>query len=167
MAGIAQAALGLLLGQLLAPWDRLHQQFGNLQDDLSPVLQRALYQQCVPSAGSCACEVWGLRRLRDPATQAREQVAQSVVQLWWQLTKFRAGVAGSTVVVRVGHAVARDGLVTEHDAVEQRAGGTPAGSLHRAVALLDWSDAVNGQVKNWAWSMFGKVCDLCYHLPFH
>lgn len=90
-----------------------------------------------------------------------------MVQLWRQSTRFRAGVAGSTVAVRVGHAVASDGLVTERDAVEERAGGTPAGSLHRAVALLDWSDAVNGQVKNWAWSMFGKVCNLCYHLPLY
>ena len=61
VAGIALAALGLLLGQLLAlSRDRFHQQFGNLQDDLSSVLQRALYQRAF---GRVLC----LRGLGPPA----------------------------------------------------------------------------------------------------
>ena len=91
-----------LRGQLFASWERLREQFGNLHDGLSFALQRAMFQQSVPSAGSYACEAWGLRRLRGPAIQAREQVAQSRVQLWRRLLRVRSGVAGAIVLRELG-----------------------------------------------------------------
>ena len=58
VAGIGQAAFTRLRGQLFASWERLREQFGNLHDGLRFALQRAMFQQSVPSAGSYACEAW-------------------------------------------------------------------------------------------------------------
>ena len=41
----------------------------------------------------------------------------------------------------------------------------PAGSLHRAVAMSDLADALDGRVQIWAWSLHRTLCDLGYHLP--
>ena len=62
----------------------------------------SLHEIIVPSAGCYACEAWGLRRLRGPAIQAREQVAQSHVQLWRRLLRVRSGVAGAIVLRELG-----------------------------------------------------------------
>ena len=165
VAGIGQAAFTRLRGQLFASWERLREQFGNLHDGLSFALHRAMFQQSVPSAGSYACEAWGLRRLRGPAIQAREQVAQSHVQLWRRLLRVRSGVAGAFVLRELG--------VLSPDTLWLRGAArfwntlvaAPAGSLHRAVAMSDWADAVDARVQNWAWSLHRTLCDLGYHLP--
>lgn len=86
MAGITQAAFGRLQGQLFDPWDRM--QFGNYavwHEYLSSALQRAMFQHSVSSAGTYACEVWGLRRLRGPATPSSRACGAAHGAVWWQL----------------------------------------------------------------------------------
>ena len=96
------AGLQAPAGQLFVSWDRFRQQFGILQDGLSFALQRGMFQQSVPSAGSYACEALGFRRLRGPTIQACEQEAGSVVQLWRRLPRVCSGVAGAVVLRELG-----------------------------------------------------------------
>lgn len=124
VAGTTQAAFGRLQGQLFDPWDR--QQFGILHECLSSALQRGMFQHSMSSAGSYACEVWGLRRLRGAATQAHEHVAQPTVHFWWQLFRICSGVVRA-LCAAFEHAVAREGLVLERGAVLRRPGGAAGG----------------------------------------
>ena len=128
-------------------------------------LQHAMFQQSVPSAGTYACKAWGLRRLRGPAIQAREQVAQSHVQLWRRLLRVRSGVAGAIVLRELGvlspGTLWLPGVVRIWNTLVE----APEGSLHRAVAVSDWADAVDCPMQKWAWSLQRTLCDLNYHLP--
>ena len=131
VAGSAKAAFGRLRGKQSASWDRLRQQFGNLHNGLSFALQRAIFQQSVPSAGS-----YMLASLGPPAPAGPgEQVAQSVVQLWRRVLRVRSGVAGAIVLQELGVLLPETVWLRSAVRFWNVLVRALAGSLHRAVAL--------------------------------
>ena len=66
--GIA-ATFKSLHARLNGSWHTLAEHFGALNDEVSLALMRAMFQQCVPPAGSYACEVWGVRRVMASARE--------------------------------------------------------------------------------------------------
>ena len=82
-----------------------------------------------------------------------------------RLLRVRSGVAGAIVLREFG-VLSPDtlwlrGVVrfwnTLVEALE--------GSLHRAVAVSDWANAVDCRMQKWAWSLQRTLCDLDNHLP--
>jgi len=60
---------------MTATWAAVRRKFGRVQLGLSLQLQRALFQQAVPAAGSYASEVWGLRKLTGDARKGRARLS--------------------------------------------------------------------------------------------
>lgn len=160
--GIA-ATFPSLHDRLNRSWHILEQHFGALNDDVSLALMRAIFQQCVPPAGSYACEVWGVRRVIGRRQRAREKVAQTHMQLWRRLLRLPQGVSTQVVL--------RELSVRSPESIWLRSAcrfwnvlsSAPEGSLQRAVALSDWDDAVSRNVNNWAGSLQGHLSDLGYN----
>jgi len=154
-----------LCGRLQASWARLQRQFAELGDGLSLALMRQLFMQAVPPAGSYACEVWGVRRLRGPVKTARARLESAHLQLWRRLLQLPPSVHHAIVlrelrVLSPSHVWLRS-TCRFWNALAQR----PEGCLWRATALSDWADALTSNIKNWAWSLHQCLTDLGY--PLH
>jgi hypothetical protein len=162
--GIA-ATFAPLCGRLYASWEQLEERFREIEAGLSVSLMRAVFQQVVPPSGSYACEVWGLRRVQGRLKRDLADVWQAQLQLYKRLLQVPNSVSHAIVL--------RELDVLPPDAVWLRSAcrfwnllsSAPPGSLHRAVALSDWDDALSRTVKNWACGVREKLLALGY--PLH
>lgn len=162
--GIA-ATFASMCSRLETGWQQLQGRFREIADGLSVSLMRAVFQQVIPPTGSYACEVWGLRRVQGRLKTALARVRTRQLQLCKRLLH---------VPKSVGHdIVLRELDVMSPDAFWLRSACrfwnllslAPPGSLHRAVALSDWDDALSRTVWNWAWGVRAALLALGYHLP--
>ena len=162
--GIA-ATFASMCSRLETGWQQLQGRFREIADELSVSLMRAVFQQVIPPTGSYACEVWGLRRVQGRLKTALARVRTRQLQLCKRLLH---------VPKSVGHdIVLRELDVMSPDAFWLRSACrfwnllslAPPGSLHRAVALSDWDDALSRTVWNWAWGVRAALLALGYHLP--
>ena len=160
--GIA-ATFSALRGKLAAAWARLRLQLATLGDGVPLAVQRAMFQQAVPAAGSYCCEVWGMRQLAGAARTARARLAQLQVQLLRRLLRVRKSVRSDIVLLELCLASPEATWLRRTLRFWNTLAAAPRGSLHRYMVEAEWAERAAG--RTWAASLFQALEGLGYQLP--